>query len=171
MKITIKELRNGMTIYRNQQVMQVIEFRNMNEYYHLKVMNFTTHQREEIDIPTAETIETITPDFTNAELNDITGDTYLFFDTDNYDFIEVHKSAISKPKWMIETVSCVLYSYNRIVYRVEPSRFIKVKVNKIEPGFKPIAVLGNGTKIEVDSSVFVGDFITIDTATEQYLPY
>ena len=171
MKITIKELRNGMTIYKDQQVMQVIEYRNMTDFYRLKVMNFTTYNRQELDIPVTETIETITPKIINAELNDIDGDTYLFFDTDTYDFLEVHKNAINNPKWIFETVACTLYSYNGIVYRVDPVRFIKAKVKKIEPGFRPIAVLENGTKIEVNSSVFAGDIITIDTATDQYLPY
>ena len=65
MKITIKELRNGMTIYKDQQVMQVIEYRNMTDFYRLKVMNFTTHNRQELDIPVTETIETITPKIIN----------------------------------------------------------------------------------------------------------
>ena len=166
MKIGVKELRNGTMIYLNQQVMQVLEFQCMNEIYHLKVMNFSTHKKEEFDIQTKETVEKIFPDVSKVELNLIEGNTYHFFDLDTYDLIEVDKSVISNTKWMIGTPTCTLYSYNGKIYNVETDRYVEAKVVRIESSFPKYAVLENGAKVHLTSSVCVGDIIKIDTFAE-----
>ena len=166
MKIGVKELRNGTMIYLNQQVMQVLEFQCMNEIYHLKVMNFSTHKKEEFDIQSKEMVEKIVPNVFKAELNCIEGNAYHFFDLDTYDLIEVDKSVISDTKWMIGSPTCTLYSYNGNIYNVETDRYIEAKVIKIESGFPKYAVLENGVKVQLTFGVCVGDIIKIDTFAE-----
>ena len=167
MKISINELRNGTLIYRNHQIMQVLEFKCMNETYHLKVMNFSTHQKQELDINAKETIEKITPDISKAELTSIEENTYQFFDLDTYNMFEVDKSVAGDSKWMIGSPTCTLYSYNGEVYHVETERYVKAEVIKIEAGLRPIATLENGVKVDVGRNVRAGDTILVDTITEK----
>ena len=167
MKITANELRNGTLIYRNQQVMQILEFQQLNETVHLKVMNFTTHKKQEFDVEKKETFEKIVPQLSKAELTSIESNTYQFFDLDTYDMFEVDKNAASNPKWMIESSTCTLYSYNGEVYLVEPERYVQIKVVKIESGLMPTAVLENGVKVDVNFKVRAGDTIQVDTILER----
>ena len=171
MKIAVNDIRNGMFIYKDEQVMQVIEYEEINKSYRLKVMNYETHKNQELNILTTDLIETIVPEITKADLDSTEGDTYLFFDTEIFDFIKAHKNAITNPKWMIDSATCILHSYKGKVYRVDPDRYINVKVTKIEAGSKPIAVFENGTKIAVDSYVRVGEYIKIDTILEKYIDF
>ena len=165
MKITTDELRNGTLIYRNQQIMQILEFQALNETVHLKVMNFSTHKKQELDINAKETIEKITPDISKAELTSIEEDTYQFFDLDTYDMFEVDKSVAGDSMWMIEAQTCTLYSYHGEIYHVEAERYVRAKVVNIESGLMPIATLENGAKVNVDRYTRAGDTILVDTIT------
>ena len=167
MKITTNELRNGTLIYRNQQIMQILEFQTLNEIIHLKVLNFSTHKKQELDINAKETIEKITPDISKAELTSIEENTYQFFDLDTYNMFEVDKSVAGDSKWMMESQTCTLYSYHGEVYHVEAERYVRAKVVKIESGIMPSATLENGVKVTVRRDVRAGDTILIDTITER----
>ena len=169
MKITVKDLRNGTMIIRNQQVLQIIEFQNMNDVYRLHVMNYNKHEKQMVDIPVNEELETVVPEVFKAEFSYSEGDTYYFFNLDTYEQIAVEKDAVHKAEWMVETQSCTLRSYNGKVFFVEPARYVDIKVVKIEPGFNPIATLENGVKIEVNSRVSVGDIIRVDIISEQMI--
>lgn len=169
MKITAKQLRNGMMIYRNQQIIQVIAFQSMNDMYHLNVMNHSIHEKQTVDISATEELEMIVADVFKAEFNFNEGDLYYFFNTDTYEEVAVDKKAIKDPKWMMGSQLCVLYTYNGKVFLVENARFVDMKVVKIEAGFNPIATLENGVKVDVNARVRVGDVIRVDTITERYV--
>ena len=169
MKITTKELRNGTIIVRNAQVLQVISFQNMNDIYRLQVMNYSYHEKQIVDIPVNEELETVVPEVFKAEFSYSEGDTYYFFNLDTDEEIAVEKGAVYKSEWMVESQSCTLRAYNGNVFFVEPARYVDIKVVKIEPSFSPVAVLENGVKIAVNSRVGVGDIVRVDTISEQMI--
>ena len=169
MRITTKELRNGTIIVRNGQVLQVISFQNMNDIYRLQVMNYSYHEKQIVDIPAMEELETVVPEVFKAEFSYSEGDINYFFNLDTYEELAVEKSAVHKAEWMVESQSCTLHAYNGNVFFVEPARYVDIKVVKIEPGFNPIAVLENGVKIAVNSHVGVGDIVRVDTISEQMI--
>ena len=169
MKITVKELRNGHIIVRNQQVLQVVEFQNLNDIYRLQVINYSLHEKQVLDIGANEELEMISLTACKAQFNYSEGDIYYFFNLDTYEEIEIEKGTIYNEKWLKEGHTCTLHSYNGKVIKVDLARFIDIRVIKIESGVPPIAILENGVKVKVGSQVGIGDIIRVDTITETYI--
>ena len=106
------------------------------------------------------------------------GDLYYFMDQETYDMIPLNKDLLGDAfRFVKENTVCKVLSYKGNVFGVECPNFMDLVVTETEPGFagntatnvtKP-AVLETGAEIKVPLFIDIGDKITIDTRTGEYL--
>ena len=157
--ITAGEFRNGKTFEMDGKVMQVIEFQHVKPgkgaaFVRTKMKNVVTGAVTETSFnPTAKFEEAF------VERKDME---YSYNDGDRF---------------VKENTMCKVLSYKGTVFGLECPNFMDLVVTDTEPGFagntatnvtKP-AVLETGAEIKVPLFIDVGDKITIDTRTGEYL--
>ena len=106
------------------------------------------------------------------------GDLYYFMDQETYDMVPLARDLLGDAfSFIKENTVCKVLSYKNNVFGVECPNFMDLVVTETEPGFagntatnvtKP-AVLETGAEIKVPLFIDVGDKITIDTRTGEYL--
>ena len=106
------------------------------------------------------------------------GDLYYFMDQETYDMIPLNKDLLGDAfRFVKENTVCKILSYKGNVFGIECPNFMDLVVTETEPGFagntatnvtKP-AVLETGAEIKVPLFIDIGDKITIDTRTGEYL--
>ena len=106
------------------------------------------------------------------------GDLYYFMDQETYDMVPLARDLLGDAfRFVKENTMCKVLSYKGNVFGLECPNFMDLVVTETEPGFagntatnvtKP-AVLETGAEIKVPLFIDVGDKITIDTRTGEYL--
>ena len=106
------------------------------------------------------------------------GDLYYFMDMETYDMLPISKDVLGDAfRFVKENMTCKVLSYKGNVFGVEAPNFVDLEVTETEPGFagntatnvtKP-ATLETGAEIKVPLFINIGDKITIDTRTGEYL--
>ena len=106
------------------------------------------------------------------------GDLYYFMDQETFDMVPLNKDLLGDAfRFVKENTVCKVLSYKGNVFGLEAPNFMDLEVTDTEPGFagntatnvtKP-AILETGAEIKVPLFIDVGDKITIDTRTGEYL--
>ena len=106
------------------------------------------------------------------------GDLYYFMDQETYEMVPLGKDLLGDAfRFMKENTMCKVLSYKGNVFGLECPNFMDLVVTDTEPGYagntatnvtKP-ATLETGAEIKVPLFIDVGDKITIDTRTGEYL--
>ena len=181
--ITAGDFRNGKTFEMDGKVMQVIEFQHVKPgkgaaFVRTKMKNVVTGAVTETSFnPTAKFEEAfIERKDMESSYND--GDLYYFMDQETYDMIPLSRDLLGDAfRFVKENMVCKVLSYKGNVFGVECPNFVDLVVTETEPGFagntatnvtKP-AVLETGAEIKVPLFIDIGDKITIDTRTGEYL--
>ena len=179
--ITAGEFRNGKTFEMDGKVMQVIEFQHVKPgkgaaFVRTKMKNVVTGAVTETSFnPTAKFEEAfVERKDMEYKLNDL----YYFMDQETYEMVPLNKDLLGDAfRFVKENTMCKVLSYKGNVFGLECPNFMDLVVTDTEPGFagntatnvtKP-AVLETGAEIKVPLFIDVGDKITIDTRTGEYL--
>ena len=181
--ITAGDFRNGVTFEKDGSVCTVVEFQHVKPgkgaaFVRTKYKNVMTGAiREESFNPTAK-FEQATVERKDAEYSYNDGDLYYFMDQETYDMIPLSRDLLGDAfRFVKENMVCKVLSYKGNVFGVECPNFVDLVVTETEPGFagntatnvtKP-AVLETGAEIKVPLFIDIGDKITIDTRTGEYL--
>ncbi len=181
--ITAGEFRNGKTFEMDGKVMQVVEFQHVKPgkgaaFVRTKYKNVITGAiREESFNPTAKFEEAFV-ERKDMEYSYNDGDLYYFMDQETYDMVPLARDLLGDAfRFVKENTMCKVLSYKGNVFGLECPNFMDLVVTETEPGFagntatnvtKP-AVLETGAEIKVPLFIDVGDKITIDTRTGEYL--
>ena len=106
------------------------------------------------------------------------GDLYYFMDQETFDMVPLARDLLGDAfRFVKENTMCKVLSYKGNVFGLECPNFMDLVVTETEPGFagntatnvtKP-AVLETGAEIKVPLFIDIGDKITIDTRTGEYL--
>ena len=181
--ITAGDFRNGKTFEMDGKVMQVIEFQHVKPgkgaaFVRTKMKNVVTGAVTETSFNPTAKFEEAFIERKDMEYSYNDGDLYYFMDQETYDMIPLNKDLLGDAfRFVKENTVCKVLSYKGNVFGVECPNFMDLVVTETEPGFagntatnvtKP-AVLETGAEIKVPLFIDIGDKITIDTRTVEYL--
>jgi len=181
--ITAGEFRNGKTFEMDGKVMQVIEFQHVKPgkgaaFVRTKMKNVVTGAVTETSFNPTAKFEEAFVERKDMEYSYNDGDLYYFMDQETYDMVPLARDLLGDAfRFVKENTMCKVLSYKGNVFGLECPNFMDLVVTDTEPGFagntatnvtKP-AVLETGAEIKVPLFIDVGDKITIDTRTGEYL--
>ena len=181
--ISAGDFRKGMIFEMEGKPMLVVDFQHVKPgkgaaFVRTKYKNVITGAiREESFNPTAK-FEQASVERRDAEYSYNDGDLYYFMDPETYDMSPLNRDVLGEAfKFMKENTVCKLVSYKGSVFTVEVPNFMDLEVTETEPGVKgdtatnvtKPATLETGAEIKVPLFIDVGDKITIDTRTGEYL--
>ena len=181
--ITAGEFRNGKTFEMDGKVMQVIEFQHVKPgkgaaFVRTKMKNVVTGAVTETSFNPTAKFEEAFVERKDMEYSYSDGDLYYFMDQETYDMVPLGKDLLGDAfRFVKENTMFKVLSYKGNVFGLECPNFMDLVVTDTEPGFagntatnvtKP-AVLETGAEIKVPLFIDVGDKITIDTRTGEYL--
>ena len=181
--ITAGDFRNGKTFEMDGKVMQVIEFQHVKPgkgaaFVRTKMKNVVTGAVTETSFNPTAKFEEAFIERKDMEYSYNDGDLYYFMDQETYDMIPLSRDLLGDAfRFVKENMVCKVLSYTGNVFGVECPNFVDLVVTETEPGFagntatnvtKP-AVLETGAEIKVPLFIDIGDKITIDTRTGEYL--
>ena len=181
--ITAGDFRNGKTFEMDGKVMQVIEFQHVKPgkgaaFVPTKMKNGVTGAVTETSFNPTAKFEEAFIERKDMEYSYNDGDLYYFMDQETYDMIPLSRDLLGDAfRFVKENMVCKVLSYKGNVFGVECPNFVDLVVTETEPGFagntatnvtKP-AVLETGAEIKVPLFIDIGDKITIDTRTGEYL--
>ena len=181
--ITAGDFRNGKTFEMDGKVMQVIEFQHVKPgkgaaFVRTKMKNVVTGAVTETSFNPTAKFEEAFIERKDMEYSYNDGDLYYFMDQETYDMIPLNKDLLGDAfRFVKENTVCKILSYKGNVFGIECPNFMDLVVTETEPGFagntatnvtKP-AVLETGAEIKVPLFTDIGDKITIDTRTGEYL--
>ena len=163
--------------------MQVIEFQHVKPgkgaaFVRTKMKNVVTGAVTETSFNPTAKFEEAFVERKDMEYSYSDGDLYYFMDQETYDMVPLGKDLLGDAfRFVKENTMCKVLSYKGTVFGLECPNFMDLVVTDTEPGFagntatnvtKP-AVLETGAEIKVPLFIDVGDKITIDTRTGEYL--
>ena len=181
--ITAGDFRNGKTFEMDGKVYQVVEFQHVKPgkgaaFVRTKMRNVETGAVTETSFsPTAKFDEAFV-ERKDMEYSYNDGDLYYFMDQETYDMVPVSKDMLDDSfKFIKENTPVKLLSYKGNVFGLECPNFMDLEVTETEPGLagntatntlKP-ATVETGAEVKVPLFINIGDKITIDTRTGEYL--
>ena len=181
--ISASEFRNGVTFEMDGQVMQVVEFQHVKPgkgaaFVRTKMKNVVTGAVTETSFNPTAKFEEAFVERKDMEYSYSDGDLYYFMDQETFDMVPLSRDLLGDAfRFVKENTVCKVLSYKGNVFGLECPNFMDLEVTETEPGFagntatnvtKP-AVLETGAEIKVPLFIDVGDKITIDTRTGEYL--
>ncbi|MCI8419855.1 MAG: elongation factor P [Oscillospiraceae bacterium] len=181
--ITAGEFRNGKTFEMDGKVMQVVEFQHVKPgkgaaFVRTKMKNVVTGAVTETSFNPTAKFEEAFVERKDMEYSYNDGDLYYFMDQETFDMVPLARDLLGDAfRFVKENTMCKVLSYKGNVFGLEVPNFMDLEVTDTEPGFagntatnvtKP-AVLETGAEIKVPLFIDVGDKITIDTRTGEYL--
>ena len=106
------------------------------------------------------------------------GDMYYFMDQETFDMVPLGADLLGDAfKFVTENTICKVLSYKGSVFGLECPNFMDLEITETEPGIagntatntlKP-ATVETGAEVRVPLFINIGDKITIDTRTGEYL--
>ena len=165
------------------KVMQVIEFQHVKPgkgaaFVRTKMKNVVTGAVTETSFNPTAKFEEAFVERKDMEYSYNDGDLYYFMDQETFDMVPLNKDLLGDAfRFVKENTVCKVLSYKGNVFGLEAPNFMDLEVTDTEPGFagntatnvtKP-AILETGAEIKVPLFIDVGDKITIDTRTGEYL--
>ena len=181
--ITAGEFRNGVTFEMDGKVMQVVEFQHVKPgkgaaFVRTKMKNVITGGVTETSFNPTAKFEQSFVERKDMDYSYSDGDLYYFMDPETFDMLPIGKDVLGEAfKFVKENMTCKVLSYKGSVFGVEAPNFVDLEITETEPGFagntatnvmKP-ATLETGAEIKVPLFINIGDKITIDTRTGEYL--
>ena len=181
--ISAGDFKNGLTIEYDGSVYQIIDFQHVKPgkgaaFVRTKMRDIKQGGIVENTFRPQEKFETA-----HIERNDMQylysdGDLYYFMNNTTYDQIAIDKGVIGDSlEFIRENESIKVLSHNGSVFGVEPPINVELEVTSTEPGFKGDTATGatkpatveTGAQVYVPLFVEIGDKISIDTRTGDYL--
>ncbi len=181
--ISASEFRNGITIEKDGQVLEIIEFQHVKPGKGAAFVR--TKLKDIVNGGVTETTFRPTEKFPQARIDRKEfqylykdGDLYTFMDTENYDQISLGADVVGDSmKFVKENEMVRINSYNGNAFAIEPPLFVELEIVDTEPGFKGNTATGatkpatveTGAQVAVPLFVDNGEKIKIDTRTGEYL--
>ena len=183
MPISAGDFRKGVIFEMDGKPMLVVDFQHVKPgkgaaFVRTKYKNVMTGAiREESFNPSAK-FENGTVERRSAEYSYNDGDLYYFMDPETFDMIPLNADVLGDAfQFIKENTMCTLVSYKGSVFTVEAPNFVDLVVTETEPGVKgdtatnvtKPATVETGAEVKVPLVINIGDKITIDTRTGEYL--
>ena len=169
--ITAGDFRNGKTFEMDGKVMQVVEFQHVKPgkgaaFVRTKMRNVVTGAVTETSFNPTAKFEEAFVDRRDMAYSYNDGDLYYFMDQETYDMVPLNKELLGDAfRFVTENTVCKVLSYKGNVFGLECPNFMDLEVtNTLKP-----ATVETGAEVKVPLFINIGDKITIDTRTGEYL--
>ena len=181
--ISAGEFRNGVTFDMDGKVMQVVEFQHVKPgkgaaFVRVKMKNVITGAVTETSFNPTAKFPTAFVERKKMEYSYNDGALYYFMDQETFDMVPLNKELLGDAFRVItENTVCKVLSYKGSVFGLECPNFMDLEVTETEPGLagntatntlKP-ATVETGAEVKVPLFINIGDKITIDTRTGEYI--
>ena len=180
--INVNDIKNGMTIYYEGNIYQVVEFQHVkpgkgSAFVRTKLKNLRTNSTQEITFNAGIKIEKANITKKNLTYLYNTGDVYVFMDTTNYEQLEINKSMLEDYiKLLKEDLVVEVMSYEGEVIGISLPEKISYKVIETEQavkgnttsGAQKDAKLETGLTIKVPLFIEEGEEVIVTTSDGKY---
>ncbi len=181
--ISTTELKKGMVILLDGDLMQVVESQHVNPgkgaaFVRTTFKNVLIGRVLEKTFRTGEKFEEAFIENQTWQYLYHDGDFFHFMHKDTFEQIEVGEDVVGdKVKWMKEQTDVTLSFYNGRVIMMDVPFFVELEITQCDPGVqgdratggtKP-AVLETGATVQVPLFVQQGEVVRVDTRTGEYL--
>lgn len=181
--INVGELRKGVNIELDGQLVSVIEFEHIKmgrggAVVRLKMRNLRSGSIYERTFSASEKFRRVYLERRKAQYSYPDDDLYHFMDTETFEDIPVSGRTIAdEVKWLKENISVDLLVFDNEVITIELPISVEYTITQTDPGFKgdtatggtKPAILETGAKVNVPLFVNQGDVIRVDTRDGSYL--
>ena len=181
--VSAGDFRNGVTFDMDGNVYQIIEFQHVKPgkgaaFVRTKIRNVITGAVTERTFNPSDKYPTAYIERKDMEYLYSDGDLYYFMDQETFDMVPLGKDLLGDAfRFITENTVCKVLSYKGNVFGLECPNFMDLEVTETEPGLagntatntlKP-ATVETGAEVKVPLFINIGDKITIDTRTGEYL--
>ena len=181
--VSAGDFRNGVTFDMDGNVYQIIEFQHVKPgkgaaFVRTKIRNVITGAVTERTFNPSDKYPTAYIERKDMEYLYSDGDLYYFMDQETFDMVPLNKELLGDAfRFVTENTVCKVLSYKGSVFGLECPNFMDLEVTETEPGLagntatntlKP-ATVETGAEVKVPLFINIGDKITIDTRTGEYL--
>ena len=181
--ITASDFRNGVTIEKDGNVYEIIEFQHVKPgkgaaFVRTKLKDIINGGVTETTFRPTEKFPQVRIDRKDFQYLYKDGDMWTFMDTESYEQISLGADVCgSDMKFVKENDMIKVDSYNGNVFAIEPPMFVELEITDTEPGFKGDTAQGaskpatveTGATVQVPLFIDQGEKIKIDTRTGEYL--
>ena len=181
--INVGELRKGVNIELDGQLVSVVEFEHIKmgrggAVVRLKLRNLRTGANYERTFSASEKFHRIFLERKAAQFSYPEDNLYHFMDTETFEDIPVSGQTLGDSvKWLKENIVVDLLTYDNEVITVELPVSEVYKITQTDPGFKgdtatggtKPAIVETGARVNVPLFVNEGDLIRVDTRDGSYI--
>lgn len=181
--ISVNDLRTGLTIEVDGDVLSVIEFQHVKPgkgaaFVRTKLKNVKTGATTEKTFRAGEKVSRARIEKREMQYLYNDGEGYVVMDNENYEQLSLTEAHIGTGiKYLKENMNVSVMLYNGSVIGVELPNFVELEVTETEPGIKGDTASGGskpatvetGAIVQVPFFVNVGDVLRIDTRTGDYM--
>jgi len=181
--VSAGDFKNGLTVEIDGAVYQVVEFQHVKPgkgaaFVRTKLKDIINGGITERSFRPTEKFEQAHIERSDMQYLYNDGEMYHFMNTETYDQIALDKDTVGDSlKFVKENDMVKILSYKGVVFAIEPPLFVELEVTHTEPGFKGDTATGatkpatveTGATIQVPLFVNIGDRISIDTRTGEYM--
>jgi elongation factor P len=181
--ISVTDFKTGLTIEIDGDLYTVVEFMHVkpgkgSAFVRSKLKNIRTGYSVERTFNANEKVENARIDYREMQYLYKTDDDYTFMDTETFEQLSIPGPKMGDaPKYLKENMVCEIQIYQSEILGVQLPNTVELEVVETDPGFKgdtatggsKPATLETGTIVNVPFFVEVGDVLSVDTRTNQYL--
>ncbi len=181
--ISTNDLRTGVTIELDGDVMAVVEFQHVKPgkgaaFVRTRLKNVKTGNVVERTFRAGEKVPRANLEKKEMQYMYGSGDEYHFMDQETYDQVAITAEKLGEAtKWLKESMVIEVVMYQGTIIGIDLPNFVELKIVDTPPGVKgdtasgggKPATLETGAVVSVPFFVNVDDVVRIDTRTGQYL--
>lgn len=181
--ISVNDIRNGMTIEVDGQVLQVIEFLHVKPgkgaaFVRTKLKNVVTGGVIETTFRAGEKVQRAQVDRREFQFLYQNQGAWTFMNTETYEQIELTDEQIGDGKnYLLENMIVQIAEWKGNIIGIDLPNTVELRVVETEPGFKGDTATGTykpakletGYVVQVPLFINTGDVLKIDTRTGEYL--
>ena len=177
------DFRNGLTVEIDGSVYQVVDFQHVKPgkgaaFVRTKLKNIMDGGFIEKTFRPSEKFPQAHIERTDMQYLYFDGELYNFMHPETFEQIAVDGETVGDAMELVkENEKVRILAYEGKVFAIEPPLFVELEITETEPGFKgdtatggtKPAVVETGAQVNVPLFIEIGDVISIDTRTGEYM--
>lgn len=181
--ISVNDLRTGLTIEVDGEVMSVVEFLHVKPgkgaaFVRTKLKNVKTGAVREMTFRAGERVTRAHIETKQMQFLYASGDEFTFMDNETYEQMTLTRDKLGDaPKWLLDNMTIGIQFHEGEPIGIDLPTFVEMEVVHTEPGFRGDTATGGTKPAELPTGVIVqvplfidqGDRIRVDTRTGEYL--
>ena len=181
--VSAGDFRNGLTVEIEGNVYQIVDFQHVKPgkgaaFVRTKLKNIMDGGFIEKTFRPSERFPQAHIERTDMQYLYFDGELYNFMHPETFEQIAVDSETVGDAMELVkENEKVRILAYEGKVFAIEPPLFVELEITETEPGFKgdtatggtKPAVVETGAQVNVPLFIEIGDVISIDTRTGEYM--